>query len=125
MVFLAFSIFFFFNDTATTEIYTLSLHDALPISIGHQGVMAVNGRGVGVLGTGIDVCYPKENKKLYEKVLERGAILSEFPFGTHPAPENFPVRNRIVAGMPLGVVVVEGAQYSGSLITARLAMEFG
>src|SRR5256885_14518182 len=94
-------------------------------AIGHQGVMAVNGRGVGVLGTGIDVCYPKENKKLYEKVLERGAILSEFPFGTHPAPENFPVRNRIVAGMPLGVVVVEGAQYSGSLITARLAMEFG
>ena len=94
-------------------------------AIGHQGAMAVNGRAIGVLGTGIDVCYPKENKKLYEKVLERGAILSEFPFGTHPAPENFPVRNRIVAGMPLGVVVVEGAQYSGSLITARLAMEFG
>jgi DNA processing protein len=94
-------------------------------AISHQGVMAVNGRAVGVLGTGIDVCYPKENRKLYEKVLERGAILSEFPLGTHPAPENFPVRNRIVAGMPLGVVVVEGAQYSGSLITARLAMEFG
>jgi DNA processing protein len=69
--------------------------------------------------------YPKENKKLYEQVLERGAIISEFPPGTHPAPENFPIRNRIVAGMPLGVVVVEGAQYSGSLITARLAMEFG
>ncbi len=82
-------------------------------------------RRIGVLGTGIDVCYPKENKKLYEKVLERGAIISEFPLRTHPAPENFPVRNRIVAGLPLGVVVVEGAQYSGSLITARLAMEFG
>jgi DNA processing protein len=94
-------------------------------AISHQGAMAVNGRAIGVLGTGIDVCYPKENKKLYEKVLERGAILSEFPIGTHPAPENFPVRNRIVAGMPLGVVVVEGAQYSGSLITARLAMESG
>jgi DNA processing protein len=94
-------------------------------AISHQGVLAVNGRAVGVLGTGIDVCYPKENRKLYEKVLERGAIISEFPLGTHPAPENFPVRNRIVAGMPLGVVVVEGAQYSGSLITARLAMEFG
>src|SRR6202140_923770 len=94
-------------------------------AIGHQGVMAVNGRAVGVLGTGIDVCYPKENRKLYEKVLERGAIISEFPLGTHPAPENFPIRNRIVAGMPLGVAVVEGAQYSGSLITARLAMEFG
>jgi DNA processing protein len=94
-------------------------------ALGHQGAMAANGRAIGVLGTGIDVCYPKENKKLYEKVLERGAIISEFPLRTHPAPENFPVRNRIVAGMPLGVVVVEGAQYSGSLITARLAMEFG
>src|SRR6202166_1347581 len=94
-------------------------------AIGHQGALAVNGRAIGVLGTGVNVCYPKENKKLYEKVLERGAIMSEFPLGTHPAPENFPIRNRIVAGMPLGVVVVEGAQYSGSLITARLAMEFG
>ena len=83
------------------------------------------GRAIGVLGTGIDVCYPKENKKLYEKVLERGAILSEFPLRTHPAPENFPIRNRIVAGMPLGVIVIEGAEFSGSLITARLAMEFG
>src|SRR5437660_10633717 len=95
-------------------------------AIGHHGAMNANGRAIGVLGTGIDVCYPKENKKLYEKVLERGAIISEFPLHTHPAPENFPVRNRIVAGLPLGVVVVEGAQYSGSLgITARLAMEFG
>ncbi|OLC93511.1 MAG: DNA protecting protein DprA [Acidobacteria bacterium 13_1_40CM_4_58_4] len=94
-------------------------------AIGHQGAMDAHGRAIGILGTGIDVCYPKENKKLYEKVLERGAIISELPLRTHPAPENFPVRNRIVAGLPLGVVVVEGAQYSGSLITARLAMEFG
>jgi DNA processing protein len=94
-------------------------------AIGHQGALAANGPIIGVLGTGIDVCYPKENKKLYEKALERGAILTEFPTGTHPAPENFPIRNRIVAGMPLGVVIVEGAEYSGSLITARLAMEFG
>jgi DNA processing protein len=94
-------------------------------AIAHQGATAVDGRAIGVLGTGIDVCYPKENKKLYEKVLERGAIISEFPTGSHPAPENFPVRNRIIAGMPLGVIIVEGKQYSGSLITARLAMEFG
>jgi len=94
-------------------------------ALAHQGATAVGGRAIGVLGTGIDVCYPKENKKLYEKVLERGAIVSEFPTGSHPAPENFPVRNRIIAGMPLGVVIVEGKQYSGSLITARLAMEFG
>ena len=95
-------------------------------ALSHQGACsAPGGRAVGILGTGIDVVYPKENKKLYEKVLACGALLSEFPIGSHPAPENFPVRNRIVAGMPLGVVVVEGAQYSGSLITARLAMEFG
>ncbi len=80
---------------------------------------------VGVLGCGIDVVYPKENRKLFAEVEKRGALISEFPLGTHPGPENFPVRNRIVAGMALGVVVVQGAQYSGSLITSRLAMEFG
>jgi DNA processing protein len=94
-------------------------------AIAHQGATAAGGRAIGVLGTGIDICYPKENKKMYEKVLEKGAIVSEFPIGSHPAPENFPVRNRIIAGMPIGVVIVEGKQYSGSLITARLAMEFG
>jgi DNA processing protein len=94
-------------------------------AISHKGATEVGGRAIGVLGTGIDICYPKENKKLFEKVLERGAIVSEFPVGWHPAPENFPVRNRIIAGMPIGVVIVEGKQYSGSLITARLAMEFG
>jgi len=94
-------------------------------ALAHNGVTAVGGRAIGVLGTGIDVCYPKENRKLFEKVLEKGAILSELPTGSHPAPENFPVRNRIIAGMPLGVLIVEGKQYSGSLITARLAMEFG
>jgi DNA processing protein len=94
-------------------------------AIAHGGATAVGGKAIGVIGTGIDVWYPKENKKLYEKVLERGAIISELPTGSHPAPENFPVRNRIIAGMPLGVVIVEGKQYSGSLITARLAMEFG
>src|SRR5215467_4816691 len=61
-------------------------------AIAHQGAMDAHGRAIGVLGTGIDVCYPKENKKLYEKVLERGVIISEFPLRTHPAPENFPVR---------------------------------
>jgi len=94
-------------------------------AIAHRGATDVGGLAIGILGTGVGVCYPKENKKLFEKVLERGAILSELPTGSHPAPENFPVRNRIIAGMPLGVVIVEGKQYSGSLITARLAMEFG
>jgi DNA processing protein len=95
-------------------------------SLAHQGACrATHGAPVGVLGTGVDVIYPKENKKIFAEVEKRGALISEFPLGTHPAPENFPVRNRVVAGMSLGVVVVQGAQYSGSLITARLGMEFG
>ncbi len=94
-------------------------------SSAHKGACAAaRGATIGVLGNGIDIIYPKENKKLFALVEQRGAIITEFPLGFYPAPENFPVRNRIVAGMPLGVVVVEGAQYSGSLITARLAMEF-
>ncbi len=92
----------------------------------HRGACAAaRGATIGVLGTGIDVIYPKENRKLFAEVEKRGALITEFPLGTHPAPENFPVRNRIVAGMSLGTIVVEGEQYSGSLITARLAMEFG
>jgi DNA processing protein len=95
-------------------------------SSAHQGACrASRGAPVGVLGTGVDVIYPKENRKLFSEVEKRGALISEFPLGAHPAPENFPVRNRIVAGLSLGVVVVQGAQYSGSLITARLGMEFG
>ena len=95
-------------------------------SLAHQGACrATNGAMIGVLGTGVDVVYPKENKKLFSEVEKRGALISEFPLGTHPAPENFPIRNRVVAGMALGVLVIQGAQYSGSLITARLGMEFG
>jgi DNA processing protein len=95
-------------------------------SSAHQGAcQATHGAAVGILGTGVDVIYPKENKKLFAEVEKRGALISEFPLGTHPAPENFPVRNRVIAGISLGVVVVQGAQYSGSLITARLGMEFG
>lgn len=92
----------------------------------HQGALAsATGTSIGVLGCGIDVVYPKENKKIFETMQKRGVIVSEFPIGTFPAPQNFPIRNRVIAGISLGVVVVEGAQYSGSLITARLAMEFG
>ncbi len=95
-------------------------------SCAHKGALSsVRGSTVGVLGAGIDVIYPKENKKLFAQMEERGAIISEFTLGSFPAPQNFPIRNRVIAGMALGVVVVEGAQYSGSLITARLAMEFG
>jgi len=95
-------------------------------SSAHRGACAAaRGGTIGVLGSGIDVIYPKENRMLFEEVEKRGAIVTEFPLGTYPAPENFPVRNRIVAGMALGVIVAQGALYSGSLITSRLAMEFG
>ena len=95
-------------------------------SSAHRGACAASrGSTVGVLGCGIDVIYPKENRKLFAEVERRGAIISEFSLGAYPSPDNFPVRNRIVAGMVLGVLVVQGAQYSGSLITSRLAMEFG
>ena len=92
----------------------------------HKG--ALNSRcqaTIGVLGCGIDIVYPKENKKLFEQIEHQGAIITEFPLGTFAAAQNFPIRNRIIAGMALGVVVVQGSQYSGSSITARLAMEFG
>ncbi|MGA9182882.1 MAG: DNA-processing protein DprA [Candidatus Acidiferrales bacterium] len=95
-------------------------------SSAHKGALSSPaGATIGVLGCGIDVIYPKENKKVFAEMETRGAIISEFTMGTFPGPQNFPIRNRVIAGMSLGVVVVEGAQYSGSLITARLAMEFG
>ena len=95
-------------------------------SFAHKGALSsATGATIGVLGCGIDVIYPKENKKIFAEMEKRGAIISEFAMGTFPGPQNFPIRNRVISGMAVGVVVVEGAQYSGSLITARLAMEFG
>jgi DNA processing protein len=90
----------------------------------HKGALDVGGKTVAVWGTGIDVVYPKENKKLAERIVESGGtIVSEFPLGTFPAPQNFPLRNRILSGMSVGVLVVEAAEYSGTRITARCAME--
>jgi len=89
----------------------------------HRGALASGGKTVAVLGCGIDRCYPSENKKLKAEIEEKGLVLSEFPMGAFAAPQNFPIRNRIISGLALGVVVVEAAQYSGSLITARLALE--
>ncbi len=92
-------------------------------SAAHHGALEAKGKTVAVQGRGMDGIYPAENKKLADKIAESGAVISEFPLGTGPTPENFPIRNRIISGLSLGVMVVEASEYSGSLITARLATE--
>jgi len=90
----------------------------------HRGAISAKGKTVAVFGTGVDVIYPKENSRLSEQILSfGGALISEFPLGTFAAPQNFPIRNRILSGMSCGVLVVEAAEYSGTRITARLALE--
>jgi len=89
----------------------------------HNGALKAGGNTVAVFGSGVDHVYPAENRKLAGVLAEKGLLLSEFPMGCPGHPQNFPVRNRIVSGMSVGVLVVEGAQYSGSAITARLALD--
>jgi DNA processing protein len=89
----------------------------------HKAVLEVKGDTVAVFGCGVDELYPAENRKLADEIIRDGLVLSDFPMGTPPYPQNFPLRNRIVSGMSAGVLVVEGGQYSGSAITAKLASE--
>ncbi len=89
----------------------------------HRGCLDASGKTIAVLGCGIDVVYPREHRQLIHKILQNGLLLSEFIPGSAPSPQNFPVRNRIISGLALGALIVEASEYSGSLITARLAME--
>jgi DNA processing protein len=91
----------------------------------HRGALAAGGRTVAVLGSGPDIIYPPENRPLALEIEERGAVVSQFPPGTPPLPFNFPARNRTLAGLALGVVVVEAAERSGALITAGFAGDLG
>ncbi len=91
----------------------------------HQGTLDVGGHTIAVLGCGVDVPYPKRNQPLYERIVINGTVISEYPLGTRPAKWTFPQRNRILSGLSRGVVVVQAPERSGSLITARLALEQG
>jgi DNA processing protein len=94
-------------------------------SAAHKGALGREGSSVAVLGCGVDVVHPSENKKLAAELAAKGLIVSEFPMGAVAFPQNFPIRNRIISGISVGVLIVESAQYSGSAITAQLAMDQG
>ncbi len=94
-------------------------------SYSHKGALIAGKETIAVLGCGVDVIYPSENKGLYNKIIEKGTIISEFPPGSQPVPWHFPARNRIISGLSLGVIVVEAAEKSGALITTDYALEQG
>jgi len=90
----------------------------------HRGALKAKGKTIAVLGSGLNKIYPRENTSLFHSIAETGTVFSEFKVNTKPLPTNFPIRNRIIAGLSCGTIVVEAAKRSGSLITARLATEY-
>lgn len=121
------------NEVARKLAYQLALIGVTVVSGGargidtaaHQGALSGNGRTIAVLGTGINVVFPPENAALFERISGRGAVMTQFPFNRSADKQSFPIRNRIVAGMTLGTVVVEANLTSGALITANFATEYG
>ncbi len=117
---------FSFSETLARNTVTIVSGLALGIdSESHKGALHAGGETIAVLGCGLDVVYPKQNSTLYEQIRRNGLLLSEYPLGTQPEGFRFPARNRIIAGVSSGVVVVEAARKSGSLITAEMALDFG
>lgn len=113
------------RDLAALEICVVSGMARGIDTAAHRGALEAGGNTIAVFGCGVDVVYPAENKQLAQEIANSGLVLSEFPMGSPSYPQNFPLRNRVVSGISCGILVVEGAQYSGSAITARLAMEHG
>lgn len=119
------------QDTARKLSYQLAGHGITVVSGGargidsasHQGALSGKGRTIAVLGTGINIVYPAENAELYERIANNGAVITQFPFNRKGDKQSFPIRNRIVAGMTLGTVVIEANQKSGALITANMAAD--
>lgn len=113
------------RELVENEIITVSGLASGIDTICHRKTLENNGKTIAIIGSGLDIVYPKENEKLWKEIGEKGLLISEYPLGTEPFAYNFPMRNRIIVGVSQGVVVVESKAKGGSLITAELALEEG